>query len=273
MHKDFVFAGENLRDYGMIICDFDLSAGVKTVTAGSEINWNQVSTNNGTIHLSTNATYDSVLETTFHICKYTVDNNISNIEPLSFHEQRELFRWLNRKEPYLFRLISDEDYTQSYVWFEGSFNISKIEINSKVYGYELHFVANRPFAVGDLEIIKMHFTETNNLSYSFDDESDEIGYIYPKLITIKCKSDGNLTIHNSIEDRTTEIKDCKDGEIITFDEFFNITDSLNNAIQDRFNFLFFRIANSYTNRKNKVTTSLPCEITIEYYPIIKGVSL
>lgn len=273
--KDFEFAGECLRDYNMIMCCIDSNSSVETVTVGSTITWEQVSTHNGKYFSTTSAKYEEPLEVTFQTCKFNCSTG--QIEPLTFYEQRRLTRWLNRKEPHLLRFIDDEDSSYDYVYFDGSFNLSKIEIGGVVYGYELNFKSNRPFAIGDL--IKKEFEFTPDcLSYTFEDYSDEIGYIYPKITTIECTSATDLLqIHNSqdSDDRYTEITNCKQGDIYTFDEFYNITATPNVAedIQERFNFAFFRVGNTYENVKNTITVSSPCKISFEYLPIIKGVSL
>ena len=44
-------------------------------------------------------------------------------------------------------------------------------------------------------------------------------------------------------------------------------------IYNDFNFVFFRIANTYANNKNIISVNIPCEITIKYYPVAKGVGL
>lgn len=56
----------------------------------------------------------------------------------------------------------------------------------------------------------------------------------------------------------------------------NIVDLLNNIakhLSNDFNFVFFRIANSYENNQNIISVNIPCEITIKYYPVAKGVGL
>lgn len=105
------------------------------------------------------------------------------------------------------------------------------------------------------------------------DESDDIGYIYPD-IQIKCLSSGDLKITNSIENRTTIIKNCSTNEVISVDENLNISTSLSShKLYNDFNFVFFRIANSYENNQNIISVNIPCEITIKYYPVAKGVGL
>ena len=74
--------------------------------------------------------------------------------------------------------------------------------------------------------------------------------------------------------RTTIIKNCTLNEIITFDEYLNMsTTSSGHKLFNDFNFVFFRISNSYNDRNNTISVNLPCEIEIEYYPIVKGVGL
>lgn len=273
--RDFEFAGEYLRDYNMIICCIDSGSSDNTVTAGSTITWEQVSTNDGKYFSTTSAKYEEPLETTFQICKF--DCSTGQIEPLNFYDQRRITRWLNRKEPHLLHFIDDEDSSYDYVYFEGSFNLSKVEIGGVIYGYELNFKSNRPFAIGDPIKKELEFT-TDCLTRTFEDYSDETGYVYPKTTKIECTSSSDvLIIHNSqdSDSRNTEIANCKTGDIYTFDEFHNITAYPNAAddIQDRFNFAFFRVGNTYEDNKNTITVSSPCKISFEYLPIIKGVSL
>ena len=78
-----------------------------------------------------------------------------NLE-ISIDELRSLSKWLNRKEFHKFKILSDE-YLDIY--FEASFNISKIELNGKIYGLELTLKTNRPFALQEpknitLKIVK-----------------------------------------------------------------------------------------------------------------------
>lgn len=265
---DFEYDGQCLRDFGMVI-GYMGSSNSDIVSIGSELNWNTIPVRNGALYLTTTPTYDNVIETTFYIFKIRCGGS-QDIEALTIEEQRSLNRWLNRKEPHLLHIIS-KDPVYTYAYFEGSFNLSKIESAGKTVGYELHFISNRPFAIGE-PIKKKIIADTSNYVYEFTDYSDEIGYIYPKTLTIVCKTNGDLTIKNSIEERSTEIYDCETNEIITFDDSLSFS-SDSREIQNAFNYVFFRIANTYTNRVNRLEISIPCEITFEYIPIIKGVGL
>ena len=103
---------------------------------------------------------------------------------------------------------------------------------------------------------------------SLNDSSYEEGYIYPQM-EITVKKAGNLTIYNSIENRETYIANCRTNEVITLDyPVIKSSDSSHN-IQNDFNWIFFRVANTYDNSRNDLVISLPCSIKIKYSPIVK----
>lgn len=267
---DFEYDGLRASDFNLIFCQFDGSGGVNITSAGSELNWNTVPISNGNKYLITDTSYDVVLETTFQMCKY--DCKKGSPEYLTLEDCREISRWLNRKEAHTLRIIS-ENKIYDYLLFEGSFNLNQIEINGGIIGYEFHFISNRPHAIGDL-VRKNIVATTTDYEYKFYDVSDESGYIYPKNLTIRCLQSGTLSIKNLLENRTTVIKNCSLNEIITFDDTLYFSSSLqSHKIQNDFNYVFFRIANTYENRLNSIVVNIPCEITFEYYPVIKGVAL
>ena len=257
---DFEYDGLNLSDFGFMICSFD-SKGVETISNGSTITFNTVSMFNGNKKELTSIEYEDCLESTFQICKKVCDYD--NLE-ISIDEIRLLTRWLNRKEFHKFKILNEEYFD---IYFEGSFNISKIEIDGKVYGLELELKTNRPFALMEPQKIVIKNLENDGVHY-ISDFSDEEGYIYPK-VTIEIKESGNLNIYNEIEDRTTSILNCTYDEIITMDYPIIETSLKTHKIQNDFNWNFFRIANKLNNKNNKLTISLRCNITIEYSPIVK----
>lgn len=265
----FVYDSISSEEFGLIVCGG--SGGLETSSPIGEINWNTVAIDHGKKYESTQVTYDSVLETTFQALKY--DCKINDFVPIPFEERRKIARWLQRHDDHMLELLG-EDEAYDFIQFEGRFNVSEVIINGIVYGYELHFISNRPFAIAKLAHYEINATSANFVSKKIYDMSDETGFIYPKKFKITCNSSGNLEIHNSIEDRRMIINNCSAGEVITFDDSLNISSSLpSHDIQNDFNYSFFRIANSYTDRLNILTISIPCDIVIEYYPVIKGVGL
>lgn len=257
---DFEYDGIHLSDLGYVICKFD-SDGLQTITNGSPITFNTVSTLSGSKHELISSEYTSCLESTFHICKDTCADDDMEI---TTEELRYLASWLNRKGFHKFKLLHP-GYDGLY--FEASFNISKIELEDKIYGLELNLVTNRPFALRDQRKITINNLESNGVK-SINDDSDEEGFIYP-YTEIEIIDSGDLKIHNSIEDRTTFIKGCTAGEKIILDYPVIHTSIDSHKIQDDFNWVFLRIANTFRNSKNDLTISIPCNIKLTYSPIAK----
>lgn len=257
---DFIYDNRNLSDFGFTICDFD-AKGLKTVSNGSNITFNTVSTMHGTKHELTSVEYENCLEATIQICKNYCSSDIREISSVEF---RELTKWLNRKKFLKFKIL-DEDYIDLY--FEASFNISKIEFNGKLYGLELEVITNRPFALKEDKIINVKNTVENG-RHSITDTSHEEGFIYP-YTEITIIEDGDLNIHNSIEDRDTYIANCTAGEVITMNYPVIQSSISSHNIQNDFNWNFFRVANTIDNSRNDLTISIPCTMKIRYSPIIK----
>lgn len=257
---DFEYDGICLSSFGMIVCNFG-SKGLNTVSNGSKITFNKVPTFGGLKHNLTSTTYEDCLETTIQICKYSCSGDISKI---SSTELRELTKWLNRKKFLKFKLMN-EYYVD--LFFEASFNINRIEIDGALYGLELEVQTNRPHALKEPKTILIKNT-TKDGKHSMHDTSYEEGYIYP-FVEIEILEDGNLNIHNSIEDRNTNIKNCVAGEVITMDYPVIQSSISSHDIQEDFNWNFFRIANTFRENRNDLTISIPCSIKIKYSPIVK----
>lgn len=298
---DFEYDNRHLRDFGMVICNFG-DKGLDTISNGSQITFNTISTLGGSKHQLTSTAYEDCLEATFQICKHSCDSDVSEISSTEF---RELTKWLNRKKFLKFKIL-DEDYIDLY--FEASFNISRIEINGTLYGLELEVITNRPFALKEPRNINVklkevygweeykdgvwlgYATSTDENAYPhngvptgdgyqhiylgeiyegfINDTSYEEGYIYPRT-EITINQDGNLKIYNAIEDRNTYIANCVTGEVITLDYPIIQSSVSSHNIQNDFNWNFFRIANTYENSRNDLIVTLPCSIKIEYSPIVK----
>lgn len=257
---DFEYDGYSLSQFGYVLCNFG-SEGLRTISNGSQITFNTTSTLNGTKHELTSTEYENCLESVFQICKNPCGTDKFEI---TIDELRILSRWLNRKGFYKFKILSDE-YLDIY--FEASFNISKMEMDGKIYGLELKLKTNRPFALQEPKKIVLK-NLVNNGEQSIIDYSDVEGYIYPEVEIIVNES-GNLSIYNAIENRTTYIKNCVAGEVIKMNYPIIESSIANHKIQNDFNWNFFRIANTFRDKINKLTVSLPCTITITYSPIIK----
>ena len=259
---DFQYDGLLLSDFGCMICNFDRGGRIETSSNGSQISFATTPILKGANFLLADTNYEECLTATFQICKnpclYHGDDAYMNAE-----EVAELMRWLNRKSFHTLRLDT-EGYER--VYFKGSFNAEVVKVGSNVVGLSLNLTTNAPYGFGDT--IYKKFIVTANQPVLFKDTSDEIGYIYPKTI-ITCNQSGQLVIENEIENRTCVIDNCTSGEVITLN-YPTITSSLvSHNIADDFNYSFFRIANTWNNRVNKITVSLNCNFEISYNPICK----
>jgi len=263
---DFEYDGRRLSDMGFIICDFKSPSGADTISAGSTIAFNTVSQHSGKRYGLSSTKYEDCIETTFHICKHPDINDDMEIKE---DEYRKLLRWLNRHEFLRFRVLNEYEISRA-CYYDASFNISRIEINKKLYGLELQMQTNRPFGYGDVVHYEWNLN-TSPAQVKVIDISDEIGYTYPDMV-ITCSSSGDLEICNTTLNRTMTIKNCNAGESIRIDGLAQIITSTNSdhAIYNDFNFQFMRIGNTPRNNENIITVNMPCKLEISYAPIIKG---
>jgi len=265
---DFEYDGALLSSHGYIACLFESSGGFNSVSAGSEITFNTVSSFGGKHHILTGTTYENCLTATFDICKdpdvyYGRDRYISSAE------FRMLMRWLNRKKFLPFRVV-DTDHLAEPCYYDVSFNIERLTIGEETIGLRLTANTNRPFGYGEEKVFEWT-AGSGGSTYVIEDTSDEIGYIYPK-VKIVVNESGNMKWQNTQTlSETTVINNCTSGETITIDGnilYISSADS-NRKIVDDFNFVFPKIGNSYDNQTNEININLACNVTLSYIPIIK----
>ena len=262
---DFNYDGLFLSDFGCIICTFD-NPGTDDFSVGSDISFNTATVNFGKRNFLTSIQYNDCLTAEFSICKNVENMMDEENRYFTIEQQRELTRWLNRPE-FLPLYIVDEGYENIY--FEGSFNLSKVEVAGNIIGFNLEFTSNRPFGLNRPYVRKFTVSKAGQ-RIVIQDMSDEIGYIYAD-ITITCGTAGTLTITNDIDGRVTEVKNCVAGEKITMKDMIIESDNASHQsnIMNDFNFSFLRISNKFGERKNGLTFSMPCIVTLSYSPIRK----
>lgn len=258
---DFEFNNKRLSEFGMMLCNFGGSKGLDTVSDGAEIKFNTVSALGGSKFNLASVQYEDCLEATLQLCKHSCNGGIQEITET---EHRALTRWLCRKEFLKFKIL-DESHIDLY--YEAFINVSKIEIDGLLYGLELTIRTNRPFALKEPRIVFIKNLVQDG-KHSLNDTSHEEGYIYPHT-EITISENGDLKIHNAIENRDTYIANCVAGEIITMDYPIIQSSISSHNIQNDFNWNFFRVANTFENSRNDLTISLPCTIKVEYSPIVK----
>ena len=260
---NFLYDNEKLSDYEMILCKFD-SGTMETVSIGNNLVFNTVKSNYSDRNYLASITYEEPLTATFQICKYNCYEESTSI---SSEELTSLLRWLSKRDGF----HKFEIYQKGYegIYFYGSFNnIQQIKIGGETYGLELTFITDSPYGY---ENIGFDFTTTASVGYNIFNMSNETGHLYPKVFTCKCLESGDLQIHNSIEDRITELKNCVKDEVITMDGNHKVieTSVSTHKLYNDFNYNYFRLGSEYENNLNVITTSLPCEIHVEYEAVRK----
>lgn len=261
---DFKYDGQTLSSFGFIICSFD-DDNLNVTSLGSNITFNTVSYSGGTKYKITDTKYEECLQTTFDICKNPCN---SELLELTKEDIRTLMRWLNRKEFLEFKLINKEIGGLETIYM-ASFNVEKLEYGGKVYGLRLTMNTDKPFGYGELQIYNLNFYRGTE-KFKVCDMSNEEFEIYLNM-EITCRASGDLRITNSFHDQVMIFLNCKEGEIINIDGANHIvtTSEKNHSIYNDFNFNFMKIGNSYWNRTNEFSVTLPCNIKFSYYPIMK----
>lgn len=272
---DFIYDNIQLSSKGYIVCDFDSPSGVNVIDIGSNISFNKIKRDSGRVFSLASATYEECVTATFDICKDDEKFDRSNMG-LSTEEFREIVQWLNRREFLPFRII---DKNETVCWYNASFNVDKIVIGNKICGARLTMETDRPFGYGD-KVTKKYVLNSPNPGVGVINTSNEIGYLYP-IVIIKCLVDGDLTITNRLEECATVIKKCSSAEVITLNgetqtiETSKENNHTKNKIHNDFNWEFPRLGIKMSRgqviRNNLIATSMPCEMTIEFRPIVKDV--
>lgn len=257
---DFEYDNQTLSSFGFVICKFD-SGGTDSYSNGSVIDLNTVSTQYGAKVELASSRYDECISATFQIC---IDPCNLDFRTITVEEMRSIMRWLNRRGFHKMRLI-DPEYTNIY--YMATFNVNRVEFDGQLVGFELEMSTDSPFAHYETVRERVEFEGPDD-DYTLVCQGDEEGYVYPET-KIVVNQEGDLSIHNDFEDRTTLIRNCKNGETITMRYPVIETSDPDHKIMDDFNWLFFRLSNTFRDRNNRITASIPCSIELRYDPIVK----
>lgn len=261
---DFEYDGTKLTDMNMSVTSFDDPYDEQSI--GNEIEITSVKGQFADEYFAAGYQYSNPFQLEFDITKYNCDDFEDFI--ISDTELNKLMRWLNRKGYYKFKPIHD-DGSFSDIYYMATFNVSLLKASGLLVGLHLTMDCNAPYGYLETETFEHEF---NSDTYTIEDESDEVGWIYCKA-TITCKSAGDLQITNSLDSNyVTTIKNCKADEVITMSGRTKIIETSMDShtkLANDFNFNFLRIKNTYSDNKNVFSTNLPCTIKFEYNPIKK----
>jgi len=261
MHMvDFSYAGKRLSDCGCIITNLNTSDS-DSVSLGSNLTFETLKNSSTYINRIVKVDYAEPITITFDICKNPCDGimNFYNDNEISY-----IMRWLNKKSYEKFRPIYD-DNSYSEIYFKGSFNVTAIYIGGKVIGFTLNFTSNSPFGYENERELDIKIDDNNN-TFTFFNNSDEYGYLYPTKFVITCKSSGDFSMSNNIDNNIVTIKNCTNGEVITLDCYNKIIRSSldRTTLSNDFNYSYPRFVVNENTNENVFTVSLPCEIAITY---------
>lgn len=267
---NFKYDNQFLSDYGFVICTFDGSSNGDTIDIGQKITFNTSPIGRGKRHSLAGVRYEDCIQTTFEICK---NPNIYDDMTIGENEYREIVRWLNRHTFLPFSLCDCNNIPTS-CYFDASFNIGKILVGERLCGIELEMHTNSPFGYEDKKKESYEFAagEYSNV-WVVKDYSDETGYLYPDEVKVTCLESGNLSIVNKTMHSDTHIRNCSEGEVILFNGITMeiSTSNKEHDVYNDFNYDYFKIGNTFDNRRNEITVSLRCKIELTYRPIVKNI--
>lgn len=267
---NFEYDGILLSDFGYIICRFDGGGGIDTAETGSEITFEKASSQSGKRWYSAGTEYKNCLSTTFQICKNPEFHSDEEMR-ITAEEFRTLSRWLNRREFLWFHSFDWCEPEVTRPWVRASFTLTKIDDAGETVGVELKMETDSPFGYGEEQIKTFEFT-SGNLSQTFYDRSDEIGETYPEL-TVTCGDGGAWTLADDLTGCLCEVQNCTSGEVLHFSGDTLVLDTNSathaNTLANDFNYDFFRFGNTFDNRLNTFTATMPCTVEMRYRPILK----
>lgn len=265
---NFEYDGTVLSDFGFIVCEFNRQSGANVTQKGSEVSFITYPVNAGKRFIVGGTKYEDCLEATIQICK---DPEIFTEEEMviSPEEFRQLSRWLNRREFLWFHGYDTCGCAPATAWFRASFRLSKIQFAGDTVGISLDITTDSPFGYGEEVRQTVSFTD-GELTKNIRDQNDEIGEITPYM-EVTCNGTGALSLANEMTGRTFSVENCSSGEVITQSGDTMIIETSDDAhdIANDFNYEFFRLGNTYSDRDNMVTASMPCTVVLSYRPIYK----
>lgn len=269
MVTDFIYDGVRLSTVGYDLVSFD-GERKGDIDTDSQYTYNHLSMMRGKYQPFIAPVYEDCLQMEFYIAKsLCVDGGVQTGEGwynISPSDMAYLKRWLVRPMPHKLTIPTTE---YDGIFWNGTFLLEEHVLGDGRIGAHLTFECDAPYGYKDLVTITGSLDANGSRSYNCT--SDEIGWIYPNLI-ITPKSSGDLTITNSSDSRSMIIKNCVQDEVITISKNMQISSSLStHDVANDFNYIFYRINNSFGNVANTIVSNLSIDYTITYNPIAKVV--
>lgn len=263
---DFQFNNELASSYGLLICNINGNGNdINTVNNAAKITPVLVRSAGSDVWQYVKGNYDEALSTTIQVIKNPCNNSESQY--FSAYEQREINRWLNKRDKfYPFKIIKDGFEN---INFNAQINVNKVEFGDKVIGFELEITTDKPYAYLDEHTEYIDATQTRN--FILTNESDEDCEI-DTIFKINCLAIGTLRIANSMTQKTMIISDCQYDETILIDTKKRKIVSnkrTSSEILDKFNFVWIKLKRINSNGSNELTINMDANIEVKYSPIAK----
>lgn len=278
---DFEYDKERLSDYGMTLCKFNGNGNIETMPSGADISFNQIKPSGSDKFRLYSSIYESAYTATFQICKNPCDKITDETMYLTPDEVSAIQRWLCRKNSY--RIFKIDQIGYENIFWKSTFSSKQVMVDGHIIGLELTMFTDCPYAYEEIRPIE--FNCKANEPFTVYDMSDEEGYIYPSVeIQFLGKGIADLSdpsrdiglftfeLSNSLDKKTTKIKNCSINETIKIDGESLIISSSGTphpSLANDFNYFFPKIINSYSNRKNDFTANADCKVIFWYSPIRK----
>lgn len=256
--KDLIFSEFRSSDYGLILSSFD-DQKEKEDETGFTISTVEefIGSNPTPRYLGDKYTNKIKPRVTFmkNPCLYN-NNNTHFTEK----ECRNIMRTLTSIRGYQWMKVVN-DSNEDDIWFRSKIvNISSKKIGGLIFGIIIDMECDSSFAWSSEILIDLRFTTDKSVRI-YSDTDDLHNYIYP-MTSIKFNNKGVFTLTNKTENRISEIKNVKAGEIITIDSKNEIiTSSVDHPLLlDDFNLNWIRLMPD----ANELVTNMDAQITFKY---------
>lgn len=259
MITDFIFDGRSLSSFGYMLVFENTEEQIDV----SKIEYETIKGARNDRSYNVGYNYSENYLGTYKIIKAFCDD--PDNQNVTDEEISELTRWLCRKQYKWFRFVDDNTDNNDEIWYKAYIQVQKDYIGANVIGMTLTINTNAPY--GFSRIVEHEY---NTSTFAVSVNTDEEGYIYPDVV-IELNQGGTLNLTNSYEDRTTTLKNCVAGEIITLKgyDLQQIDSTKNHDYVRDFNYKFPRLCAEYNKTTNVFSVNLDCTITMQYREVRK----
>lgn len=255
--KDLILGEFRLSDYGMMLASFDYNGESEDET-GITISTIEEFIGDNPIPKYLGEKYSNKIKpkVTFVKDPCAFGNNMY----FSEKECRNILRTVTGIRGYQWmKIINDE--SEDDIWFRSKIiNISSKRVGSNILGLILEMENDSPFGWSSETTIDLNFKADKSIRI-FSNTDDLYNYIYP-TVSIMCSSDGDFTINNITDNLLSEIKNVRNGEVITINSKTEVITSsmVHDLLLNDFNLNWIRLKPD----ANELVTNMDAKITFKY---------